>query len=96
MEEIQLILAKNLKAIREKEKLSLEKVSQLSGVSKTMIGQIERGESSPTLTTIALFNINTLPSYRHSCSDKASSSSNVSFDSLSFLQAILSCAFING
>ncbi|OZI10482.1 helix-turn-helix domain-containing protein [Bacillus sp. FJAT-42315] len=52
MEEIHLILAKNLKAIREKEKLSLEKVSQLSGVSKTMIGQIERGESSPTLTTI--------------------------------------------
>ncbi|MEI4713107.1 helix-turn-helix domain-containing protein [Bacillus cereus] len=52
MEEIQLILAKNLKTIREKEKLSLEKVSQLTGVSKTMIGQIERGESSPTLTTI--------------------------------------------
>lgn len=52
MEEIHLIFAKNLKAIREKEKLSLEKVSQLCGVSKTMIGQIERGESSPTLTTI--------------------------------------------
>ncbi|WP_142331857.1 helix-turn-helix domain-containing protein [Bacillus toyonensis] len=52
IEEIQLILAKNLKTIREKEKLSLEKVSQLTGVSKTMIGQIERGESSPTLTTI--------------------------------------------
>jgi len=46
------VFAKNLKAIREKEKLSLEKVSQLCGVSKTMIGQIERGESSPTLTTI--------------------------------------------
>lgn len=45
MEEIQLILAKNLKSIREKEKLSLEKVSQLTGVSKTMIGQIERGDS---------------------------------------------------
>lgn len=52
MEEIHLIFARNLKAIREKEKLSLDKVSQLSGVSKTMIGQIERGESSPTLTTI--------------------------------------------
>lgn len=52
MEEIHLILARNLKALREKEKLSLEKVSQLSGVSKTMIGQIERGESSPSLTTI--------------------------------------------
>lgn len=52
MEEIHLVFARNLKAIREREKLSLEKVSQLSGVSKTMIGQIERGESSPTLTTI--------------------------------------------
>ncbi|MCM2674169.1 helix-turn-helix domain-containing protein [Alkalicoccobacillus plakortidis] len=52
MEEIQLILARNLKQLREKEKLSLEKLSQLSGVSKTMIGQIERGESSPTITTI--------------------------------------------
>ena len=46
------LFGKNLKSIREKEKLSLEKVSQLTGVSKTMIGQIERGDSSPTLTTI--------------------------------------------
>ncbi|TCJ03898.1 helix-turn-helix domain-containing protein [Cytobacillus praedii] len=52
MEEIHLILAKNLKAYRERKKLSLEKVSDLTGVSKTMIGQIERGESSPTITTI--------------------------------------------
>jgi len=52
MEEIQLILAKNLKIIREKKKLSLEKTAELTGVSKTMIGQIERGESSPTLNTI--------------------------------------------
>ncbi|MFJ8260162.1 helix-turn-helix domain-containing protein [Peribacillus asahii] len=52
MEEIQKIVGRNLKAIREKQKLSLEKVSDLSGVSKAMIGQIERGESSPTITTI--------------------------------------------
>jgi len=52
MEDIQQTLAKNLKAIRKREKLSLEKVSELSGVSKTMIGQIERVESSPTLNTI--------------------------------------------
>ncbi|KKO51772.1 helix-turn-helix domain-containing protein [Paenibacillus sp. DMB20] len=52
MEEIHHILAKNLKAVRESKKLSLEKVAELTGVSKTMIGQIERGESSPTLTTI--------------------------------------------
>lgn len=41
-----------MKALRQHEKLSLEKVAQLTGVSKTMIGQIERGESSPTLATI--------------------------------------------
>ena len=52
MEEIHLIIAKNLKALRESKKLSLEKVAELTGVSKTMIGQIERGESSPTITTI--------------------------------------------
>ncbi|SHF36468.1 transcriptional regulator, XRE family with cupin sensor [Seinonella peptonophila] len=52
MEEIHLIVAKNLKTLRKSKKLSLEKVAELSGVSKTMIGQIERGESSPTITTI--------------------------------------------
>ncbi len=52
MEEIHLIIAKNLKALRESKKLSLEKVAEMTGVSKTMIGQIERGESAPTITTI--------------------------------------------
>ncbi len=52
MEEINLIIARNLKAFRESKKLSLEKVAEITGVSKTMIGQIERGESSPTITTI--------------------------------------------
>ncbi|CAN7533237.1 XRE family transcriptional regulator [Peribacillus frigoritolerans] len=52
MEEINFIIANNLKAIRESKKLSLEKVAELTGVSKTMIGQIERGGSSPTITTI--------------------------------------------
>jgi len=52
MEETHLVFARNLKAIREREKFSLEKVSQLSGVSNKMIGQNERGESSPTLTQI--------------------------------------------
>ncbi len=52
MQEIHLVIAKNLKMLRESKKLSLEKVSELTGVSKTMIGQIERGESAPTITTI--------------------------------------------
>lgn len=52
MEEINKIIGKNLKSFRETNKLSLERVAELTGVSKTMIGQIERGESSPTITTI--------------------------------------------
>ncbi|MTH54869.1 helix-turn-helix domain-containing protein [Bacillus mangrovi] len=52
MEELNLILARNLKAIREQHNLSLERVAELTGVSKTMIGQIERGGSSPTITTV--------------------------------------------
>ena len=52
MDELNIIIAKNLKAFREDKKLSLERVAELTGVSKTMIGQIERGESSPTITTV--------------------------------------------
>jgi transcriptional regulator with XRE-family HTH domain len=52
MEELHITIAKNLKTFRENKKLSLEKVAELTGVSKTMIGQIERGESSPTIKTI--------------------------------------------
>ena len=42
MQEIHLFIAKKLKTLRESKKISLEKVAQLTGVSKTMIGQIER------------------------------------------------------
>ena len=43
MENINLVLARNFKQIREQRKLSLDKVADLSGISKTMLGQIERG-----------------------------------------------------
>ncbi|MBY3618425.1 helix-turn-helix transcriptional regulator [Acinetobacter sp. CUI P1] len=52
MEEINLIIAENIKKIRKSKDLSLEKVAELTAVSKTMIGQIERGESTPTITTL--------------------------------------------
>lgn len=52
MENLNLVIADNLKRIREEKKLSLEKAAELTGVSKTMLGQIERGESSPTITTL--------------------------------------------
>ncbi|MGQ8875342.1 helix-turn-helix domain-containing protein [Paenibacillus sp. TSA_86.1] len=52
MENINLILARNLKQIREQRKLSLDKVAEMSGISKTMLGQIERGESNPSIATV--------------------------------------------
>lgn len=52
MEHLNDIIANNLKNIRDTKKLSLDKVAQLTGVSKSMLGQIERGESNPTITTV--------------------------------------------
>lgn len=46
------IIAENLKELREKKKLSLESVSKLTGVSKSMLGQIERCEVNPTVSTV--------------------------------------------
>lgn len=52
MENINLILSKNLKHLRNERKLSLDKLADLTGISKTMLGQIERGESNPSITTV--------------------------------------------
>lgn len=52
MELVNHIFAENLKKLRETKKLSLENVSKLSGVSKSMLGQIERGEANPTISTV--------------------------------------------
>ena len=45
-------VGQNLRRIRGEKKLSLDSASQLTGVSKAMLGQIERGESSPTIATL--------------------------------------------
>jgi transcriptional regulator with XRE-family HTH domain len=45
-------IASNLKEVRETRKLSLDKLSDLTGVSKSMLRQIETGKSSPTISTI--------------------------------------------
>lgn len=52
MEDLTLLVAQNLKRIREEKKLSLDKLADLTGVSKSMLGQIERGDSSPTIATV--------------------------------------------
>ncbi len=45
-------IAGNFKKIREARKMSLDTVSRLSGVSKSMLGQIERGEVNPTISVL--------------------------------------------
>ncbi|WP_066295042.1 helix-turn-helix domain-containing protein [Bacillus sp. FJAT-29937] len=52
MENIQKNIGENLRNIRKKRGLSLDVTSELTGVSKAMLGQIERGESNPTVTTL--------------------------------------------
>ncbi|MGC8494926.1 MAG: helix-turn-helix domain-containing protein [Syntrophobacteraceae bacterium] len=45
-------IAENLKAERESRGLSLEQLAELTGVSKSMLRQIETGKSSPTVATM--------------------------------------------
>lgn len=45
-------LAASLREARKARGLSLDAVAKLSGVSRSMVSQIERGESSPTVATL--------------------------------------------
>lgn len=53
METIDKNIAYNLKRIRKGQNMSLDMLAELTGVSKSMLGQIERGESNPTITTVS-------------------------------------------
>ena len=46
------LLPARLKEARRSQGLSLDAVAKLSGVSRSMVSQIERGESSPTIATL--------------------------------------------
>lgn len=52
MDQINKNIGENLNRVRKERNISLDKTSELTGVSKTMLGQIERGESNPTVTTL--------------------------------------------
>lgn len=52
MPDIQQQFAARLKTLRAQRHWSLDRAATETGVSKAMLGQIERGESSPTLTTL--------------------------------------------
>ncbi|CZH56122.1 MULTISPECIES: helix-turn-helix domain-containing protein [Legionella] len=52
MQEISNRIAKTLKSLRQERGWSLDKTALETGVSKAMLGQIEREESSPTISTL--------------------------------------------
>ena len=52
MEPMNLRIGEKLKSIRMARTLSLDDTAVLTGVSKPMLGQIERGQSIPTVTTL--------------------------------------------
>lgn len=52
MKENVAFIGMNLQSIRKDRGLSLDKTSDLTGVSKAMLAQIEKGDSTPTVTTL--------------------------------------------
>jgi len=52
MENINKVIAQNFKRIREEQGLSFDKMSQITGVSKSMLCQIEKAESNPSINTL--------------------------------------------
>lgn len=52
MDQIHIRIGQNLKNIRKQRNLSLEQTAEITGVSKAMLAQIERGDSSPSISTV--------------------------------------------
>ncbi len=46
------VVGSNLRRLRNQRGLSLERLSKLSGVSRAMLGQIELGQSAPTINVL--------------------------------------------
>ena len=52
MQQLSRIVGDNLKSLRSQQGLSLEQLAASSGVSKSRLGQIERGEANPSISTV--------------------------------------------
>ena len=46
------VVARNAKALREEKKLTLDAAAECTGVSRSMLAQIERGEVNPTISIL--------------------------------------------
>ncbi len=49
---LQKVVAFNIKGIRERKKLTLDEAAKLTGVSRSMLAQIEKGEGNPTISVL--------------------------------------------
>lgn len=52
MDRIKKLVGGNLQSIRKQRHMTLQELSELTGVSKSMLGEIERGVTSPTITVL--------------------------------------------
>lgn len=52
MENITSTIARNLQTIRKKQQMTLQDLAEVTGVSKSMLGEIEREASNPTITVL--------------------------------------------
>ena len=50
--ELNRAVGENIKRIRKSKKLSMERTAELSGVSRSMLGQIARGEANPSVAIL--------------------------------------------
>jgi len=50
--ELNRAVAENIKRIRKSKKLSMERLAESAGVSRSMLGQIERGEANPSVAIL--------------------------------------------
>ena len=50
--ELNRAVGENIKRIRKSKKLSMERTAELAGVSRSMLGQIERGEANPSVAIL--------------------------------------------
>lgn len=51
--DIQLAVGENIHRIRKSQNLSMDRLAELSGVSKSMLGQMERGTVNPTISVLS-------------------------------------------
>ncbi len=50
--DIQRTIAQNVKAIREQKKLTLDAAAEVTGVSRSMLAQLEKGDANPTIAVL--------------------------------------------